>query len=322
MNNSSKNNRSSIGITRLAYQLPARAKTLRQLEEENHLESQASLLLEFGFEQAYVLEKNEDLTALVQAAAAQALPNDIRDQVTDLLLVSGIETPRDMSGATRVADFFRYPVAELKHLLELPNACAMALSQQGCSGFLSSIRLAWALLESSKDEPASILCVAADRLPDQLPRDVMYNVMSDATGAVLVSTQAEQNRIIQFHQETQAYYWDTPLRETELLAAYFPMAKRAIERTLEAAGLTHDAIAWFVPHNVSLRSWKILAELLDIPMEKIWTNNIARVGHTVSCDHIINLVDMERAGVLRKGDYLFLFTFGFGACWACMILQH
>jgi len=40
------------------------------------------------------------------------------------------------------------------------------------------------------------------------------------------------------------------------------------------------------------------------------TNNIARTGHTVSCDHIINLVDMEKAGLLNSGDYLVLFGLG------------
>jgi 3-oxoacyl-[acyl-carrier-protein] synthase-3 len=321
MNNPHANHRSSIGITRLAYRLPAQLKTLPQLESENRLESRAALLSEFGFEQAYVLDKNEDLMSLLKATALEILP-EAHDRVTDLLFVSGLEMPRAAHTGKRAVDFFRYPSAELQQLIDLPKTNAMALSQQGCSGFLSSIRLARVLLEASNDEQASVLCVAADRLPDQLPRDVMYNLMSDAAGAVLVSKQAEQNRIVQFHQETQAYYWDTPLRETELLAAYFPMAKRSIEQTLEKAGLTLDEIAWFVPHNVSLRSWKILAGLLGIPMEKIWTNNIARIGHTVSCDHVINLVDMEQAGALRKGDYLLLFTFGFGASWTCLILQH
>jgi len=46
------------------------------------------------------------------------------------------------------------------------------------------------------------------------------------------------------------------------------------------------------------------------------------VGHTVSCDHIINLVDMEGAGALHDGDHLLLFTFGFGASWSAMVIQH
>jgi 3-oxoacyl-[acyl-carrier-protein] synthase III len=31
---------------------------------------------------------------------------------------------------------------------------------------------------------------------------------------------------------------------------------------------------------------------------------------------------MNREGALTQGDYLLLFTFGFGASWTSLILQH
>jgi 3-oxoacyl-[acyl-carrier-protein] synthase-3 len=93
-------------------------------------------------------------------------------------------------------------------------------------------------------------------------------------------------------------------------------------KTLEQAGISRNDVAWFVPHNVNLRSWKILSDLIEVSEDKIWSNNIARVGHTVSCDHIINMRDMEDQGLLERGDILVLFTFGFGANWSCMIIEH
>jgi 3-oxoacyl-[acyl-carrier-protein] synthase III len=36
----------------------------------------------------------------------------------------------------------------------------------------------------------------------------------------------------------------------------------------------------------------------------------------------MNLADAVRLGRVRTGDYVMLFTFGFGAHWACVILQH
>jgi 3-oxoacyl-[acyl-carrier-protein] synthase-3 len=100
------------------------------------------------------------------------------------------------------------------------------------------------------------------------------------------------------------------------------MAKLAIVEALERARLTLADIRWFVPSNVSLRSWRILAEVLGVGADKICTEMIASAGHTVSCDHIINLVEMERAGALRRGDHLLLFTFGFGASWSVLIIRH
>jgi 3-oxoacyl-[acyl-carrier-protein] synthase III len=150
----------------------------------------------------------------------------------------------------------------------------------------------------------------------------MYNVMSDAAAAVLVERDSPRNQLITLHQLSQPSYWDSPRNERELIASYFPMAQRAICGAVEQAGLRLSDLRWIVPSNVSLRSWTILAELLGVPPDLVWSKNIARVGHTVSCDHVINLADMEREGALQSGDYLLLFTFGFGASWTSMILRH
>lgn len=238
-----------------------------------------------------------------------------------LFMYSGLGTiPTNQRLSGDVLARFRYPVAELRYRLGLPNTNALALSQQGCSGLLSMIDISRRLLLTSTRSAA--LCVAADFLPPGTNREVMYNVMSDAAAAVLVERDSPKNRIVYFHQLYQPFYWDTPTHENELLASYFPLAQRAIALALAGAGIKIDDVRWFVPHNVSRRSWEILAKLLGAPLERVWTDNIARVGHTVSCDHVINLVDMEKAGALERGDYLVLFTFGFGASWSCLILQH
>src|SRR3981081_589862 len=100
------------------------------------------------------------------------------------------------------------------------------------------------------------------------------------------------------------------------------MAQRAICAAVEQAGLRLSDIRWIVPSNVSLRSWTILAELLKIPATRIWSKNIARVGHTVCCDHVINLRDMPGEATPETADLLLLFTSGFGASWTSLILQH
>jgi len=197
---------------------------------------------------------------------------------------------------------------------------ALTLSEQGCSGLFSAIDLACAQIQNSSRD--AILCLAADRLPAGSSREVTFNLMSDGAGALLMQRGAVRNRILSVHQLSEARYWDTPRHEQELIAAYFPMAERAITGALKRAGLQLSDIRWLVPTNVSLRSWTILADLLGFPLERAFTENIGRVGHTVSCDLIINLADMERRGLLHPGDLLLAFTFGFGASWSTLILQH
>lgn len=312
----------SIGIEKLAYRLPTHKKSIGQLEEEGRINSPASLLSDFGFKNCYIQEKTEKFSDLLLESAKEVISGVEPDDISRIFLYSGINSHFEKDNKENALELFQYPVAKLRHALELPKANSIAISQQGCSGLLSAIDIAYSLLKSSDKENESMLCATVDVLPTGTKREVMYNVMSDATASVLITKNSDKNRIVYFHQQILPYYWDTPLHENELLASYFPMAQRAIESALSGAGLKISDIKWFVPHNVSLRSWEILAKLVHIPMEKIWTNNIARVGHTVSSDHIINLVDMERDSVLKKGDHLLLFTFGFGASWSCLILQH
>jgi 3-oxoacyl-[acyl-carrier-protein] synthase-3 len=324
MKNSLASKRNSIGIAGLGYCLPSLSKPLEDLEEEGRLSSPAGLLRSYGFEHCLIQQDLEAASELLFRSAEQAISLSQRpaDEISRVFLYSGIAAaPPPQEGGS--LHLFKYPVAELQHRLNLTKANAIGLSQQGCSGLLSAIDLAATLLASTADGPGeSVLCAALDCLPRWAEREILYNVISDAAGALVVSRNCRRNRIVHFHQHVQSFYWNTPLHELELMASYFPIAQRVIAAALEGAGLELNDLRWIVPHNVSLRSWEILAKLLEFPMDKIWTQNIARVGHTVSCDHMINLVDMEREGALHEGDYLLLFTFGFGARWSAMVIQH
>lgn len=310
----------SIGISRLAYRIPSRRLTLEELSAADRLSSPAAVLRDFGFEHCHVLDSCERLDGLIVDAGREALGNGMAvDDVGALYLVSGIDAG-DACRTDSPLELFRYPAARAHHELGLNRASALAVSQQGCSGLLSTIDMAARLLASA--ELPAALCLAGDALPHGSSREIIYNLMGDAAAALLLQRDAPRNRIVAFRQHTQSYYWDTPAREQELLAAYFPVAQRVILATLDAAALTTDDVRWFVPHNVSRRSWQILARLLGVSDERVWTDNIARLGHSISCDHVINLADMTAAGLLSPGDYLALFTFGFGASWSCMVLQH
>jgi 3-oxoacyl-[acyl-carrier-protein] synthase-3 len=311
---------SSAGIARIAYRLPARRVSLESLRKAGSITSSPRTLRGFGFRSAFVAKAAGEIEDLTVRAGHDVL-DGVKAQIGTILFYSGLDSARTRPiGTGRTLAAFRYPAARLAERLQIPRANVMALSQQGCTGLLSALDVAARLAGGS--DGRAVLCVSADAIPAGGAREVMYNVMSDAAGAALVDKDAPRNRILAYHQVSEAAYWDTPRLQQELIAAYFPMAKRTILEALDQAGLGREAIRWCVPSNVSLRSWTILADLLDIPMDRIWTRNIERVGHTVSCDHLINLADMEREGALTRGDLLLLFTFGFGASWSVLILSH
>ena len=315
-------NQKSIGISSLSYAHPKRRITLRQLENDARLRSKKSVLQDFGFDICYEAKNSKEFTKLLKECAEHAIKssNLSKEEIKFLLLYRGVNYDfLSMENHSELA-IFRYLSTRLHYELNLPNANAITLSEQGCCGLLTMINLGYHYLNSSGEK--AVLGLAGDFLPHGSKREVIYNLMSDAACGFILQTNSPKNKIVGYHQTLHSYYWDTPDREDELLASYFPIAERTIKQALVKCGLKVEDVDWFIPHNVSKRSWEILAKLINIPQEKIWTENIAHKGHTVTCDHIINLFDMEHKNLLKKGDILALFTFGFGAIWSCMIIKH
>ncbi|MGH9204008.1 MAG: 3-oxoacyl-[acyl-carrier-protein] synthase III C-terminal domain-containing protein, partial [Vicinamibacterales bacterium] len=166
-----------------------------------------------------------------------------------------------------------------------------------------------------------VLCVSADVLPVDRKREIIYNVISDGACALLVERDAVRNRILAHRRVAKGYYWNATTSKNEIVAAYFPTARTVVGDTLDARGLTANDIALIVPHNVSLRSWEILLPLLGMSPDRLFADNIAAKGHVIAADNFINLRDAQDRGRIAAGDRLLLFNFGFGANWACLLLE-
>ena len=323
---------SSVGIDAVTYYLPPYAPTLSELEQRGALRGPASTLASFGFEHARVAESESHIDMATQAVRALLDETGTAPDEIDLVLYAGALTSSSTmecqvapAGAVLhmrdLMDFFRYPVSRLQSELDFSNASVAGIDQQGCAAIFSSVRLARATLLSEPDV-RTVLCVSADRLPHGVTRDVVYNLVSDGACAMLVRRDATRNRIVATHQVTKGAFWDSGSLENEIIAAYFPTARTVVGDTLRKANVTLDDIRWVIPHNVSLRSWEILLGLIGCPREKLFSGNIGRVGHTIAADNFINLRDATDAGLLRTGDLLLLFTFGYGLNWSCMVLEH
>lgn len=321
-----------MGIDHVAYWLPPNSRTLAELDAAAALKSSAGLLAGFGFERVHVAGTERHADMAVNAARMLLCEAAVEPSTIDLVLyASGLSSSSMMENepasadafiAMRdVMDLFRYPVSYLQHELGLDRAAVAGVDQQGCASLLSAVRLARAMIVA-EDGIDTVLCVGADRLPAGASREQIYNVISDGAGAALVRRDARRNRIVAARQVTKGALWEPGAVEHEIIAAYFPTARTLILDTLEQAGLTIGDLAWILPHNVSLRSWEILLGLLGAPREKLYDRNIARVGHTIAADNIINLRDATDAGLIAPGDLIMLFTFGYGLNWSCMILEH
>jgi len=309
-----------IGISAVEYTLGSDTVFIDELDQQGLLESPRKTLQDFGFVCARL--SRETPHALAFAAARKLLETNQVDPLSvDAIFYAGATCAGHAITTSDPMSSFNYPVAWLQYELGLTRAVAFGLSQVGCLGMVSSVALASDFLRAN-DRFTRALCVTADVLPAGSKREMIYNVISDGACAAVVEKDSKCNRILAYRQITKGYYWDSITQKNQIVAAYFPTARHIILDTLISARIDPSELAWVIPHNVSLRSWEILLKLVGIGPEKLFAENIARIAHVIAADNCINLKDAAEAGKLLSGDKLLLFTFGFGANWACMVLQH
>jgi 3-oxoacyl-[acyl-carrier-protein] synthase-3 len=269
-----------------------------------------------------VAESDEERRDLARLAAEELLREQDVDplDIDVLILFGGLPVGPEPGGeASELIGRFRYPVGRLQHELGLSRAVAFAIGQQGCAAMLSAVRVARSLLVSQ--DARNVLCVGVDVVPPGTKREVVYNVLSDGACAVLLSRPWDRLRPVTFRHVTKGYYWDSPARRDEIVAAYFPTARNVVRDAVAAAGLTLEDVALVVPDNVGARSWRILLDLLDVPEERAFLGNAARKGHSISADLAVNLKDALRDRPPQPEAPVALFTFGFGANWSAAVLR-
>lgn len=318
-----------VGIPAMGYYLPPTRQTVGEVVDAGQATSDAAKLTHLGFDSIRVAS---EISAERMAVAAvrdlqerSAFDLDRIDVIVyaGALATSSIVTSDDQPAWGALHDpvpMFRFPGPCLQAELGIPNAAVIGIAQLACNTFQAALRVARALILA---EPSvnNVLCVAADRFPAGARREIVYNLMSDGACAAVVSRDAGPNRILSMTQITRGAYWDGTVSHDQLIAAYFPLARRAILEALEGAGLRVGDLDQFIPHNLNLKSWEILAQVVGIPIEKIYTPNIPRIGHVVASDNVINFLDASDAGRVKRGDKVALFVMGFGAHWNCTILE-
>ena len=308
----------SIGIGAITYTLPDTTVDLAAAAATGLLESSASVLADFGFRRMHV--SNRAASELALDAVRRLLDEQqIDPESIDALFFAGALPSSHAIDDGAPLYGFNYPAARVQYECGLLRATVTGISQAGCTGLLAAIALATDYLRANAGA-RRVLCVSADVLPAGAKREIIYNVISDGACAVLVERGAERNRILGQARINKGYYWNVTTRKNEIVASYFPTARTLVAETLAGLKIGPEAVAAVMPHNVSLRSWQILMPMLGIPADRLYADNIAAKGHVIAADNFINLHDARLAGRIRAGDCILLFTFGFGASWACLVL--
>lgn len=328
MSRSASNIPATPAIGGISYVFPASTRSVRQLSQDSQLESSVETLESFGFENVHVGVEESPYQLARDAVAKLIDEQSIDPESVGLLIYGGTPGVMAFSPAGDAAigaagfcttDRFKYPSARLQYELGLTKAWTLAIDQMACTTLLAATRIARSLCLTEGIDRA--ICVSSEFFPMYAGREAIFNCTSDAACAVLIERDGPANRLVSATTVTKGYYWDTDARRDEVVASYFPTARHVALQTIDNAGWKACEVDWIMPHNVSVRSWEILSGLIRLPNAKLWTDNIARHGHTLAGDNFINYRDALDAGAIETGQKILLFSYGFGAHWTGVAVE-
>lgn len=93
-----------------------------------------------------------------------------------------------------------------------------------------------------------------------------------------------------------------------------------IDEVLEKNGLKKEEIDYFVLHQANKRIVESVAKRMGVPIEK-FPMNLQEYGNTSSASIPILLDEMNREGMLKKGQKIVIAGFGAGLSWGAAVLD-
>jgi 3-oxoacyl-[acyl-carrier-protein] synthase III len=317
-----------VGLRGIAAILPPNTRDLKELQCSRLLLSDRSALEQLGFETVHVCDAAHDVGWLALESARWVMTRaEVRPAEIDVLIWASALSETHVKEARCAAltpmeellSRFNYRASWLQEELHLDNARVTGVAQQGCAGMFSALSTAHALLLSDPSL-TNILCVGADALPEAAPREILYNLISDAGCAVVLSRENLQCRWRSFHQVSKGYYWNIVEKQKEIIASYFPTSRAVIRELLTKAGIGATDVRWILPTGVSKSSWDILANIASLNPSRIYRAPV-NFGHTIAADNLLHLESLLASRMTLPGDQMLLFTYGFGSTWCGFILE-
>ena len=285
------------------------------------------------------ITQTETTASMAAEAGRQALEEaGIRPEEIEMILA-----------ATATPDhIFPCAACEIQERLQAVNAVCFDLNA-ACSGFLFAYQTAQAYIASGMYR--TILVVGSE----SLSRIVNWEdrgtciLFGDGSGAAVLRAKEGRNWIPAAHSDGKGgpallcpgpnvsgnggnlpgsdSAEDGGLERTFITMdgkAVFQFAVRkvpeVIREVLDANGLSADDIDWFILHQANRRIVESVAKRLKTDIER-FPMNLQEYGNTSSASIPILLNEMNRKGLLKKGQKLVMAGFGAGLSWGAAVLE-
>ena len=276
------------------------------------------------------LAKEETTTSLAILAGKRALENaGIASEEIEVIIV-----------ATCTPDyFFPNTACQVQEAIGAKHAVAFDLSA-ACSGFLFALSTAQAYIKGGIYQKALIIgAETMSKMIDWSDRSTCV-LFGDGAGAAVVS--AEETGVLELVQKSNGAgkgVLSCKARETRNLLNHESETKEylymegqpvfkfavktvpeCVEEVLKKAEVKKEEIRYYILHQANSRIIQSVAKRLKEPEEK-FPMNLSLYGNTSAASIPILLDEMNRNGLLNRGDKLVLSGFGAGLTWGAVLLE-
>lgn len=274
--------------------------------------------------------KEETTTSLAILAGKRALENaGVTAEEIEVIIV-----------ATCTPDyFFPNTACQVQEAIGAKHAVAFDLSA-ACSGFLFALSTAQAYIKGGIYQKALIVgAETMSKMIDWSDRSTCV-LFGDGAGAAVVS--AEETGVLELVQKSNGAgkgVLSCKARETRNLLNHESETKeylymegqpvfkfavktvpKCVEEVLKKAEVKKEEIRYYILHQANSRIIQSVAKRLKEPEEK-FPMNLSLYGNTSAASIPILLDEMNRNGMLNRGDKLVLSGFGAGLTWGAVLLE-
>lgn len=276
---------------------------------------------------------NENTSDLAYKAALDAINNsDITCDDIDLIIVATVTPDMHMPSTACL----------LQNKLGAKNATAFDITA-ACSGFIYGLSIADSMIKCGRYN--TVLLVGAEVLSKSINWEDRSTAVlfGDGAGAALLRGTKEEQGIISIYTKSEGEDGQVlaigdksvknPFSEdSEERLPYIIMNGRkvlrfstrvivdSIKEVLKKGNTTLEEIKWIVPHQANARIIKHAAQKLEIEYEKFFIN-LQKFGNTSSASIPKALNEMNRKGMLSKGDKIILVGFGGGLTYGSILIE-
>lgn len=276
------------------------------------------------------LSKTESTTEMsVQAAKNALLDAGMQASELDLIIV-GTVTGDEVTPST---------ACEVQAAIGAEAAVAFDMNA-ACSGFMFAMHTAYAYLQSGIYKNALIIgAETLSRIMDWSDRSTCV-LFGDGAGAAVLGM--GQGGILGFEQGSdgvrgsvlscKARVNNNPLVQNEAVLDYVHMdgqevykfavttVPASIERVLEKAQTDAGEMKYFLLHQANIRIIQSVAKRLHVPMEK-FPISLDHCGNISAASIPILLDEVNKKGMLNRGDKIVMSGFGGGLTWGTCVLE-